>query len=59
MHFSWILVQKATYGEVCTICDDTLKLSCDAGNYCTCNSSGNYFWNGTFCGKSKISKLEY
>ena len=53
--FKWIFlyqniqVKKASYGEVCTTCDNTLGLSCDAGNYCTCSLS-NYFWNGTYCG---------
>ena len=41
-------VKKATYGEVCTTCDDTQLLTCDAGNYCICIT--NYFWNGTYCG---------
>lgn len=42
------LEKKATYGEVCTVCDDTLLLSCNIANYCVCD--GNRFWNGTFCG---------
>jgi len=46
-------VRKATYGEVCTTCDDTVGLSCNTGNYCVCNTTGNYFWNGTYCGMKK------
>ncbi len=42
-------MKKATYGEVCTTCDDTRYLTCNAGNYCVCQ--GDLFWNGTFCGK--------
>ena len=44
-------MEKATYGQVCTTCDDTVGLSCNTGNYCVCNTSANYFWNGTYCSK--------
>lgn len=42
------LEKKNSYGEVCTVCDDTVLLSCNAANYCACDST--HFWNGTFCG---------
>ncbi|RNA34499.1 prion-like-(Q N-rich) domain-bearing 25 [Brachionus plicatilis] len=39
--------KKASYGEVCTVCDNTLLLSCNVANYCACDPT--HFWNGTFC----------
>ena len=45
--FFSITVRKASYGEVCTTCDNTVGLSCNAYNYCVCTNSK--FWNGTYC----------